>query len=207
MAIDYSLYLLTDRSLIGSKDFLSSVRGALAGGVTLLQIREKAVSTRDFYSAGLQLKRLAAEFGVPLIVNDRLDLALALDADGLHIGQDDLPLDAAQRIIGKDKILGYSVSTVEEAVYGERMGADYLGAGPVFPSGSKIDAVPPIGLRGLKAIRQSVKIPVVGIGGIGPANLAEVKKCGVDGIAVISGILCREDTECAAKELLELWRG
>jgi len=205
MAVDYRLYLVTDRDLVGSKDFLTSVRRALEGGVTLLQVREKAASSKAFYTVGLELKRLAAEFGVPLIVNDRVDIALALDADGVHIGQEDLPIEHVRQLIGKDKILGYSVSNVEEALHGERAGADYLGAGPVYPTGSKADAGAAIGIDGLKAIRESVRIPVVAIGGVNAGNLEQVKATGVDGIAVISAILSPEDTYRAAKELRDLW--
>lgn len=206
MVVDYSLYLITDRDLVGGKDFYTSISQALQGGVTLLQVREKNAGSRLFYEIGLQLKKLAAEFAVPLIVNDRLDVALAIDADGVHIGQEDLPLAVVRRIIGKDKLLGYSVSSPAEAIYGEKMGADYLGAGPVYPTGSKKDASADIGLTRLKAIKQSVSIPVVGIGGISPANLPQVKNTGIDGISVISAILCQADTGRAAKELLEIWK-
>lgn len=206
MGVDYSLYLITDRVLVGNKDFYISVRKALEGGVTMLQIREKTASSKEFYELGLQLKRLAAEFKVPFIINDRLDIALALDADGVHVGNEDLPLDVVRRIIGNNKILGYSVSNIEEAIYGEKIGADYLGAGPVYPTGSKKDAALPIGLDCLKAIKKSVKIPVVGIGGITCANVEQVKQTGIDGISVISAILCCDDTAYAAKELSILWR-
>lgn len=206
MAVDYSLYLITDRELAGSKNFFIAVRRALAGGVSLLQVREKYVSSREFYNIGIELKKLAAEFAVPMIINDRADIAVAVDADGVHVGQDDLPLETIRRIIGQDKILGYSVSNIEEALYGEKMGADYLGAGPVYPTGSKQDAGAAIGVEGLKAIKGSVKIPVVGIGGIGTNRLSQVKDTGIDGISVISAILSQDDTYRAAKELSGLWK-
>jgi len=206
MRVDYSLYLITDRYLVGKKEFCTSVRRALEGGVTLLQVREKDASSRDFYTIVCKLKKVAAEFGVPLIVNDRVDVALAADADGVHIGQDDLPLEVVRQLIGPGKILGYSVSNPQEAQYGERMGADYLGAGPVYATGSKKDAVSPIGIKGLAGIKQSVSIPVVGIGGIGISNLNQVKATGVDGISVISAILSQEDSFKAARGLGELWR-
>lgn len=205
MVIDYSLYLVTDRYLVGNKDFFESVRRALDGGVTLVQIREKNVSSKEFYQIALEVQKITREYNVPLIVNDRLDIALAIDADGLHIGQKDLPIEVARKILGKDKILGYSVSNREEAVYGEKMGADYLGAGAVFPTGSKKDIGEPIGIEGLKRIKESVRIPVVAIGGVGMDNLEKVKETGVDGIAVISAILSREDTYKAAKELVVSW--
>lgn len=206
MAVDYSLYLVTDRILVGPKDFLLSIRKALEGGVTLLQLREKETNFREFYDIGVKVKELAAEFGVPLIINDRVDLALALDADGVHVGQQDLPLAKVRNIIGPDKILGYSVSSLEEALQGERMGADYLGAGPVFPTGSKKDAAEAIGLAKLKEIKAGVSLPVVGIGGIGAANLRAVKETGIDGVSVISAILSQEDPCAAAKGLMDLWR-
>ncbi|MGE5543887.1 MAG: thiamine phosphate synthase [Bacillota bacterium] len=206
MPVDYSLYLVTDPYLVGTKDFYTSVRKALEGGVTLLQVREKDASSRDFYTRGLRLKEIANEFGVPLIVNDRVDIALAIDADGVHIGQDDLPLEVVRQLLGPDKILGYSVSNLEEARYGQRMGADYLGAGPLYATSSKPDAVSPIGIEGIATIKQGVKIPVIGIGGVTAYNLSQVKSTGIDGIAVISAILSREDTFRAARELRELWR-
>ncbi len=206
MAVDYSLYLVTDRILVGSKDFLLSIKKALEGGVTLLQLREKETNSREFYEIGVKIKELAAEFRVPLIINDRVDLALALDADGVHVGQQDLPLVKVRNIIGPDKILGYSVSSLEEALQGERMGADYLGAGPVFPTGSKKDASEEIGLAKLKEIKAGVSLPVVGIGGIGATNLSAVKETGIDGVSVISAILSQEDPYAAAKGLIDLWR-
>lgn len=206
MPVDYSLYLITDRYLTGSKEFYSSVRRALQGGVTILQIREKDATSEEFYSIGLKLREIADEFNVPLIVNDRLDIALAINADGVHLGQGDLPLGVVRRLLGPGKILGYSVTNPQEARYGERNGANYLGAGPVFSTDSKKDAPNPIGIEGLREIKQSVSIPVVAIGGVNITNLNEVKETGVDGISVISAILSRDDTFAAARELIESWR-
>ena len=142
MEVDYTLYLLTDRKIHEGKDLSRAVEEAIRGGVTLLQMREKEVSTREFYELALEMKELALSFKLPLIINDRLDIALAVDADGLHIGQDDLTLTAARKLLGPGKILGLSVSNVEEAVYGEENGADYLGAGAVYHTGSKDIAAP-----------------------------------------------------------------
>ncbi|MCR4434800.1 MAG: thiamine phosphate synthase [Clostridiales bacterium] len=206
MPVDYSLYLVTDRGILKGKDLLEAVEEALRGGVTLVQLREKDISSLDFYNTALKMKRLAHRYGVPFIVNDRLDIALAADADGLHIGQGDLPLEAARRLLGKGKILGYSVSSVEEAVYGEKNGADYLGAGPVYPTGSKPDAASPIGPGALRSIRESVSLPVVGIGGIGISNIEEIKSTGIDGIALISAILGSRDIKEASENLVRLWR-
>jgi thiamine-phosphate pyrophosphorylase len=206
LAVDYTLYLITDRVLVGEKDFFQSVRRALEGGVTLLQVREKEASSKEFYETALRLKKLAAEFRVPLIINDRIDVALAIDADGVHIGQEDLPLDVVRQLVGPDKIVGYSASTPEEAIYGEKMGADYLGVGAVYPTGSKKDAGVAIGITGLQRVVESVSLPVVGIGGIGTANVKAVKKTGAAGVAVISAVLSQPDTYQAAKELVDLWR-
>jgi len=203
--VDYRLYLVTDRGILGSRNFLKAIAEALEGGVTLLQLREKEISSTDFYQLAVQIKELAHAYGVQLIINDRLDIALAIDADGLHIGQDDLPLAVARRLLGPDKILGYSVSTLEEARYGEQNGADYLGAGPIYWTGSKTDIGETIGLTGLQQIKQAVAIPVVGIGGIGAANLPAVKSTGVDGVSLISAILGQEDIAGAARSLIDLW--
>ena len=204
MPVDYTLYLVTDRNILGKRDLLESVEQAIKGGVTLVQLREKNISSMDFYHLALKLKELTHAYHVPFIINDRLDIALAVDADGLHIGQDDLPLPVVRSLF-PGKILGYSVSTVEEAQYGEQHGADYLGAGTVFWTGSKPDIGEPIGIEGLQQIKQAVSIPVVGIGGIGPANFPAVKNTGIDGVSLISAILGNEDIENTSRNLINLW--
>jgi len=206
MSVDYSIYLVTDRGMLKDISLYKSVEKAIKGGVTLLQLREKDASSGEFYNVAVELKKLANSYRVPLIINDRLDIALAVDADGLHIGQDDLPLEVARALLGPGKILGYSVSNVAEAVYGEKNGADYLGAGPVYHTGSKVVSIEPIGAAGLKRIKESVSIPVVGIGGIGMSNIAEVKESGIEGISVISAILASLDIEAAARGLSNAWR-
>ena len=206
MPVDYSLYLVTDRSILKGRSLFEVVAEAIKGGVSLLQLREKDVCSRDFYQIALKIKELANSCNVPLIINDRLDIAQAVDADGLHIGQEDLPLEVARALLGPGKILGYSVSNVAEAVYGEKNGADYLGAGPVYHTGSKAVSIEPIGSAGLKKIKESVSIPVVGIGGIGMSNIAEVKKSGIEGISVISAILASRNIEAAARDLSNSWR-
>jgi len=205
MLVDYSLYLVTDRSMLNGASLMEAVEAAIKGGVTLLQLREKDVCSCDFYNIAVELKKLANSYQVPLIINDRLDIALAVDADGLHIGQEDMPLAVARKILGPGKILGYSVSNQAEAVYGEKYGADYLGAGPVYYTGSKVVAIEPIGTEGIKRIKESVSIPVVGIGGIGMSNIVEMKESGIDGISVISAILARDDIKAAARELKNGW--
>lgn len=206
MEADYALYLLTDRKILKGRNFLQAMEEAIKGGVTLLQLREKDASTREYYDLAIKLKALAHSFDIPLIINDRLDIALAVDADGLHIGQDDLPLTVARKLLGPGKILGLSVSNAEEAVCGEQNGADYLGAGAVYCTSSKDVLTPPIGSGELKRIKDAVSIPVVAIGGIGLSNIREVKEAGADGIAVISAILGSRDIESAAGELLDAWR-
>lgn len=206
MLVDYSLYLVTDRSILKGRDLFQAVEEAIAGGVTLVQLREKNISSLDFYTIALKMKELVNSYNVPLIINDRLDIALAVDADGLHVGQEDLPPAVARKLLGPEKILGYSVGNPEQARRGERDGADYLGAGTVFPTGSKADTGEPIGPEGLRAIKQAVAIPVVGIGGIGISNLEEVKAAGADGISLISAILGSNDIEAASRQLINLWR-
>lgn len=206
MSVDYSLYLVTDRDILKGRDIFKAVEDAILGGVTLVQLREKNVSSLDFYNIAMKMKDITMHYNVPFIINDRLDIALAVDADGLHIGQEDLPLVAARKLLGRGKILGYSVSNTEEAIYGEKNGADYLGAGTVFPTGSKADAGNPIGTEILKSIKQSVSIPVVGIGGISKSNLHEVKASGADGISVISAILGNKDIRKTSADFLHEWR-
>lgn len=206
MPVDYSLYLVTDRGILKGRDLFRAVEDAIKGGVTLVQLREKDITSRDFYHIALKIKEVVHYHHIPLIINDRLDIALAADADGLHIGQDDLPLKIARKLLGPGKILGYSVSNAEEARFGEQNGADYLGAGTVYPTGSKADIGELIGADGLRKIKQSVSIPVVGIGGIGMSNLEEVKASGIDGISLISAILGSDDIEGTSRSLINLWR-
>ncbi|MGI6453894.1 MAG: thiamine phosphate synthase [Syntrophomonadaceae bacterium] len=206
MLIDYSLYLVTDRGILKGKDLFKSVEEAIKGGVTLVQLREKDTSSLEFYNLALRMKELVHSYNIPLIINDRLDIALAVDADGIHIGQGDLPLEIVRRLVGPKKIVGYSVANVDQALYGENHGADYLGVGPVYPTDSKLDTGEPILLTGLRMIKEAVSIPVVGIGGIGLSNLKEVKSSGIDGISVISAILGSEDIAGTSKKLISLWR-
>jgi len=206
MEIDYSVYLVTDRRILQGRDILDAVAEAIEGGVTLIQLREKEVSSREFYQIALKVKDLAHSRGVPLLINDRLDIALAVNADGLHIGQDDLPLKVARKLVGHDKIIGLSVSNLGDAVQGEEEGADYLGAGAVYPTTSKDVSESPIGPDGLKKIKDTVSIPVVGIGGINLFNIEEVKRTGVDGVAVISAIMGAPDIKDAARKLADAWR-
>lgn len=203
---DYKLYLVTDRQLLDGKDIYRCIEEAILGGVTMLQLREKDISTADFYEMALKIKSISRKYHIPFIINDRLDVALAVDADGLHIGQDDMPLPVARRLFGFDKIIGVSATTLEEAVLAESQGADYLGIGAVFPTGTKNDAKL-TGLAGLSRIRAVVNVPVVAIGGINARNASQVMTAGADGIAVISAILGKADVRAAAAGLCQLVTG
>jgi thiamine-phosphate pyrophosphorylase len=205
MTHDYRLYLVTDREILKGRDLLQAVAEALAGGVTLVQLREKNTSGREFYQLAVSMKGLTARFGVPLLINDRLDIALAVQADGIHIGQEDLPLPVARKLLGPEKIIGYSVSNTEEAVYGEKHDADYLGAGPVYTTATKKVKTSTLGPTGLKRIKQTVSIPVVGIGGINLGNIQEVKTSGIDGVSIVSGILGSDRPGHTASLIRRVW--
>ena len=192
------LYMCTDRILARGRSLLRIVEDAAAGGVTMVQLREKGINTGEFFAVAQELRDMTRRRGIPLIINDRLDIALAVRADGVHLGQDDLPLKEARRIAGGEFIIGVSAHNPEEALAAERDGADYLGSGAVFPTGTKADISGVIGIAGLAALCASVRIPVIGIGGIGPDNAAEVIRAGASGVAVISAILARDDVREAA---------
>jgi thiamine-phosphate pyrophosphorylase len=170
----------------------------------MVQLREKGTSGRDFFELALELRALTRRLGIPLVINDRLDIALAAAADGLHIGQSDIPLKTARRLAGRNMFIGVSAGSVEEALAAERDGADYLGAGAVYPTGSKADAGEAIGIRGLAEICAAVRIPVVGIGGLAAGNAGAALGAGAAGIAVISAILSQPDMEGAARRLREV---
>ncbi|GHV43760.1 thiamine-phosphate synthase [Spirochaetia bacterium] len=197
------LYLCTDRILSLGRPITQALDAAIAGGVTMVQLREKDASTREFYDIALEVQRITKKHQVPLVVNDRLDIALAIGAEGLHLGQSDLPLREARRLAGDRMFIGVSANTVEQARIAEAEGADYLGVGAVFPTGSKSD-VNTVGLERLREIRGAVNIPIVGIGGIGPANIREVMTTGIEGAAVISAILSQPDIAEAASALRRL---
>lgn len=202
-SVDYSLYLVTDRKPLGKRDLAESIEQAIQGGVTLVQLREKSVSTKEFLRLAEKVKEITSRYHIPLLINDRLDIALAVDADGLHVGQDDLPVVKARELLGPGKIIGVSASTLAEAVLAERQGADYLGVGAIFSTATKSDA-PEVSLKQLELIKQAVSIPVVAIGGIGAANLPLVRAAGVDGVSVVSAILGKDDIYTAARELKQM---
>lgn len=202
----YDLCVITDAGLSRGRSHLEVVRAAVRGGATLVQLREKNASTRAMVELGQELRGLTRKAGVPLIVNDRVDVALAADADGVHVGQDDMPATLARRIIGPNMILGVSATSFEEALRAEQDGADYLGVGPIFATGSKADAAPPMGLDGLSAVATRVSIPIVAIGGISLQNVDAVVEAGADGIAIISAVVGAPDVEQAARLLISAVR-
>ena len=193
--IDFGLYLVTDRGLSGGRPLEQIVRESVAGGVTVVQLREKNAGSREFIEQAFALRQAASDLAIPFIINDRVDIALACRADGVHLGQEDMYCALARRIAGEDMIIGVSVSTADEALQAEADGADYLGVGPLFATPTKADALPPTGLGVLRTIREAVSIPLVGIGGINHAN------AGADGIAVVSAIIASLNPEAAARAL------
>ncbi|ADK16352.1 MULTISPECIES: thiamine phosphate synthase [Clostridium] len=201
MEVDYSLYLVTDRSFLKDKSLQQAVEESILGGVTLVQLREKDASTREFYEIAKEVKKVTDHYKVPFLINDRLDIAQAVDADGVHLGQSDMPINTARKILGKDKIIGISAGNVDEALEAEKNGADYIGIGTIFFTGTKKDIDTPIGIEGLRKIYSSINIPAVAIGGVNETNFKEVFSTGVDGISVISAILGKSDITAASKAL------
>ena len=199
--IDYSIYLVTDEACLHGRPLLECVEEALAAGVTLVQYRAKAADGGVLYAEACRLKQLCDKYNVPLIINDRLDIALAVGAAGVHLGQDDLPCAVARRLLGEDFIIGVSAHNPAEAVQAVSEGADYLGCGAVFGTATKHD-VAKLGLENLRAIRKAVAVPMVGIGGITADNYAEVLATGADGAAIVSGILAQDDISAVVKKLV-----
>ena len=204
LMIDYSLYLVTDRSLSRGRSTVEVVAAAIKGGVSCVQLREKSCSTREFVSEARALMALLAPSNIPLIINDRVDIALAVEADGIHLGQSDMKIQDARRLVGNTKVIGISAESVEDAIQAEQEGADYIGISPVFSTSTKTDTAQPLGLEGVSAIREAVTIPLVGIGGIGIDNGGEVISSGADGLAVVSAIVSAPSPETAARKLCEV---
>ena len=201
--IDLSLYLVTDKSDDVEK-FLRTIEEGIKGGVSVVQIREKTADTLDFYNLALKVKEITAKYDVPLIINDRVDVALAVDADGVHVGQTDMPCDVTRALVGPDKIVGVSAATIEEAKKAERDGADYIGSGAVFPTSTKDDA-PKITKKDLKEIVDSINIPVVAIGGINLNNAHELNGTGIAGLSVVSAIMSSDNPKKSSEELLNIF--
>lgn len=199
-SVDYTLYYCTDRGLMSSATVEESVEKAIDGGVTVVQLREKDCSSREFYELALRVKEITAPRNVPLIINDRIDIALAAGADGVHLGQGDMPCTAARKILGEDKLIGISAATVEEAKQAEADGADYLGVGAMFPTNTKEDTRP-VSIETLCEIRSAVSIPIVIIGGINLTTVRQFYGLGIDGAAVVSAIAAQADVTAAAKAM------
>lgn len=201
--IDWSLYLVADTEFAAGKNLVHLVSEAVLGGVTIVQLRAKDLGTRDFLELALNMSEKLGKTGIPLLINDRVDIALACGAAGVHLGQDDMPLPDARRLLGPDKTIGISVNTLDEAAEAERLGADYLGLGPIYGTSTKQTVLPVLGPEGIQRLRRQIRIPMVAIGGINAGNAGAVKKAGADGIAVVSAILGARDARQAAAELLK----
>lgn len=198
----WDLYVITDEQLGAGRSHEQQARAALDGGAGVIQLRDKTADSRRLFEAAVTMRRLTEAAGALLIINDRLDIALAADADGVHLGPDDLPVAVVRRLL-PGKLIGASAGTVEEAVTAERDGADYIGTGAVYEArGSKADAGAPVGPERIAAVRAAVRLPLVGIGGIKRDNAAAVIAAGADGVAVITGVVGAPDIAAAARELL-----
>ncbi len=203
--VDYTLYLCTDRGLMTTDTVEESVELAIDGGCTVIQLREKQCSSRDFYELALRVKGITARRGVPLIINDRVDICLAAGADGVHVGQSDLPACQVRRLLGPDRILGVSARSLEEALEAQENGADYLGVGAMYATSTKTDAQV-VSMETLRAIRGAVQIPIVVIGGINRDTLEPFRGMGIDGLAVVSAVVAQQDIRAAARELVERFK-
>ena len=200
---DLLLYGVTDRSWLGERTLYSAVEQSILGGVTMVQLREKDLEKEEFQKEARQIQELCKKHQVPFLINDNVELAVEIEADGVHVGQHDMEAGEVRQKIGPDKILGVSAQTVEQALKAQAAGADYLGVGAVFPTGTKDDA-DAVSLDTLKAICQAVDIPVVAIGGIKESNIQALKGSGICGVAVVSAIYAKEDPQAAAAGLRKL---
>jgi len=196
MDVDFSLYLATDPALLAERDVARAIDEAVASGVTVVQFRDKSATTRELLRIGREIRRVTHRHEIPLIINDRLDIMLALDADGVHLGPEDMPVAIARRL-APGKIIGASVNSLSDLSKAQQSGADYVGIGPVFPTATKQDLRPVLGLDGLQSITARATVPCVAIGGITPDNAASVVRAGVSGVCAISAILGQPDI-CAA---------
>ena len=200
----YLLHLVTDRTLSKGRTLVDIVREAVSGGVTCVQLREKNCSTREFLHEAILLRELLRSLGVPLIINDRVDIALAVGADGVHLGQKDMPISYARQLGPPNWIVGISAESLEDAIRAEGEGADYIGVSPVFSTPTKTDTSHPLGLEGLRQIRAAVRIPLVAIGGIHCGNAREVVCAGADGLAVVSAIFSADSPKEAAAAIRKI---
>ncbi|MGN0701506.1 MAG: thiamine phosphate synthase, partial [Oscillospiraceae bacterium] len=196
--VDYTLYLCTDRELMSCGSIEQLVEQAIVGGVSIVQLREKNCSSREFLENAISVKKITDRFGVPLIINDRLDICLASDASGVHLGQSDIPCTVARKILGSDKLIGVSCATAEEATKAQADGADYLGVGAVFPTATKQNTRPVTAQR-IREIRAAVTLPFVVIGGVNEQNISSLYGLGINGAAVVSAIAAKPDITAAAR--------
>jgi thiamine-phosphate pyrophosphorylase len=206
MKHDYTLYLVTDRALMSTPTLTEAVEQAILGGCTMVQLREKELSSLEYYRQAMEIKQITDQYHVPLIINDRIDIAMAVKAEGVHIGQSDLPAAVARKLIGADMLLGVSAASVTEALQAEKDGADYLGVGAMFPTGTKTDAAH-VSMEELQKIRNMVNLPIVVIGGITKANASIFHSAGIDGMAIVSAIIAQPDIRKAATEIKDLFCG
>ena len=204
MKVDYTLYLVTDRRLMSTATLSEAVEQAILGGCTMVQLREKEASAYSFFKLAEEIKGITDHYEIPLIINDRIDIALAVGAAGVHVGQNDIPAYAVRNIIPHNMLLGVSAGSVDEAIQAQRDGADYLGIGAMFPTGTKDDARA-VSMVELRKIQQAVKIPIVTIGGINKNNVASFHAMNIDGVAIVSAIIAEPDIKGAASELKSLF--
>lgn len=203
--IDYTLYLITDRELMSTEKLETAVEQAILGGCTVIQLREKNCSSLEFFEIAMKIKKITDRYQIPLIINDRIDIALAVDADGIHIGPSDIPATIARKLIGDNKILGVSVSTLEEAIKAQSDDADYFGIGAMFATDTKIDAKL-TSIDELARIREHIELPIVVIGGINKTTIPEFEGIDIHGLAVVSAIISQPDIKEAAKELKSMFK-
>jgi thiamine-phosphate pyrophosphorylase len=203
--IDYTLYLCTDRELMSSVTIEENVELAIQGGCTVIQLREKNCSSKEFYDIAVNVRKITDKYNIPLIINDRLDIALAVKADGVHIGQKDLPADVVRKIVGEDMIIGVSTANVQEAKKAVEDGADYIGVGAMYSTNTKSDTRA-VTMEELANIRKTVNVPIVVIGGINMKTLHNFKNKGIDGLAVVSAIVSKKDVRQAARDMLEAFK-
>lgn len=197
----YDLYLVTDEKMSLDRDISYVVEQAVEGGVTMVQLREKELNTREFIKRSLNLKKLLSKYNVPLIINDRVDIALAVEADGVHVGQSDMPYEYVKRLIPEKMMLGLSVETLDQAVEAEKYDLDYLSVSPIFFTPTKTNLYREWGIEGLRKLRSITKHKLIAIGGINSSNVAEVIRAGADGVAMVSAICAAEDPKATSKEL------
>lgn len=201
--LNLTLYAVTDRGCLNGRDLHDAVTSALEGGVTLIQLREKDIQLNEYIKEAKEIKAICNRFSVPLIIDDNVEVCIKSGADGVHLGQNDMPCDEARKLLGDTKIIGVTAKTTEQAKMAQKMGADYIGSGAVFGTSTKADAIK-MDMETLKSICDSVSIPVVAIGGINKQNIRELRGSGISGAAIVSGIFGTNDIRTVSQELLTI---